>query len=469
MSELNQKLDVFGIFSQVRQTFAESEEKAQKEQNMPKIDRYRISEDGDYTIRVLPLAPELDENGQPKEMKRKGYEWPLRQLFLKIEKPAKKGKKSSISVPVIKTTDKEVGFSVDIIDKYVEIAKQYDDEEINEQLEKTSYYGGLKWQSLRCMYVFDKKKNERKPLLFQASFAQYKELDDAKRNVWKKLRAKSGGEEQNCPISDFSAYPVDITRKKNGTKTEYKFTIDTLSDPDQLTEQDLNTLLAAPRIDSIIYRYTRYHLEATLVFLKQMDEKFDIDVCQQPDFIEAVEKLKGELSPDDKSHFDIETAGEKSDGNGGEVTIDSLWAEYDALAEQDLDSSSREYKDLRDKIQQFIVDNDLDVRITHGKNNDVLLNEVEDALVEGRTNGKANENAGQQADSKPEPKKDPEPEPAPEPQPARRRRSMGAAAPDPDQEPENKPDSDQEPEPEPENKAADPEPEAQPVRRRRRI
>lgn len=469
MSEINQKVDVFGLFAQTAQTYEEAVEKAKKEQGAPQVDRYRIAEDGDYSIRVLPLAPYLNEDGTAKEMDRKGYEYPLHQLFIKIQKPAPKGKKpGEITVPIIRTTDKEVGYSVDLIDKYVEIAKQYDDDEINEQLEKTSYYGGLKWQSLRCMYVYDKKKTDRTPLLFQASFAQYKELDDAKRSVWKKLRSKSGGENQNCPISDFSAYPVDITRKKNGSKTEYKFTIDTLSDPDELTEQDLNKLLAAPRIDSIIYRYTRYHLEATLVFLKQMDEKFDIDVCQQPDFIEAVEKLKGELPADDTSHFDLAKAGESSDGGSdGEVTIDSLWADYDAIAAQDLDSSSREYKDLRDKIQQFIVANELDIRITHSKNNEQLLNEVEEALEENKGQGQAETKADKdpEPEPEPEPEKQQDPEPEPEPAPSRRRRSMPAAEPENKPEPETEKDPEPEPEPEP---APEPAPE-QPARRRRRI
>ena len=470
MSEINQKVDVFGLFAQTAQTYEEAVEKAKKEQGAPQVDRYRIAEDGDYSIRVLPLAPYLNEDGTAKEMDRKGYEYPLHQLFIKIQKPAPKGKKpGEITVPIIRTTDKEVGYSVDLIDKYVEIAKQYDDKDVNEQLEKGSFYGGLKWQYLRAMYVLDMKKDRKGPMLYQASYAQYKSLDEAKLSVWGKLKTKKGHENQECPISGFAgAYPVDIKRTKDGNKTKYTFTVDTLADPDDLTADELQKLLDLPRIPELIYRYTKYQFEATCVFLKQMDDKLQLDVCEQPDFIEAVEKLKGELPADDTSHFDLAKAGESSDGGSdGEVTIDSLWADYDAIAAQDLDSSSREYKDLRDKIQQFIVANELDIRITHSKNNEQLLNEVEEALEENKGQGQAETKADK--DPEPEPAPEPEPEkqqdPEPEPAPSRRRRSMPAA------EPENKPESetekDPEPEPEPEP-APEPAPE-QPARRRRRI
>ena len=135
------------------------------------------------------------------------------------------------------------------------------------------------------------------------------------------------------------------------------------------------------RIPEQLYRYTRYQFEATLVFLQQYDEEHDMEVCKEPDFIEAVEKLKGELPADDNSHFDLSGAASK-DSSKEETTIDSLWAEYDVIVDQDLNEKSDEYQELREKIRQFIEDNGIDVRISRSKNNQQLLEEIDEALDE---------------------------------------------------------------------------------------
>ena len=125
MSEEKRKLSAFEAFQQTQLTFAEAEEKAKQEAGAPKVERFRIGEDGEYSIRVLPLAPSFDNEGNIIPMDRKGYEYAVHQFFLTIEVPGKKGKKpKKISIPVIRTTDKEVGKSVDLLDTYVKIGKE---------------------------------------------------------------------------------------------------------------------------------------------------------------------------------------------------------------------------------------------------------------------------------------------------------------------------------------------------------
>ena len=150
-----------------------------------------------------------------------------------------------------------------------------------------------------------------------------------------------------------------------------------------IKEEELERLLALPRIPEQIYRYTKYQMEATLAFLKQYDEKHDMEVCNEPDFKEAVDKLAGELPADDTSHFDLTGAANKEEDKG-KVTIDSLWGEYDMIIDQDLGEKSDEYQELREKIRQFIEDKRLDVRISKTKNNLQLLNEIEEAPVRSK-------------------------------------------------------------------------------------
>lgn len=382
MSEEKKKLSAFEAFAQVKITYAEAEEKAKQEAGTPRVERFRIGEDGEYSVRVLPLAPVFGEDGNVLPMEHKGYECPIHQQFATIELPAKKGGKSKkINIPVIRSTSREVGYSVDLIDTYVKIAKEMygDDEDLIKLITGNSYSGGLRWNFQHAMMILDvssEKERAKGPQLFQCSHSQYKDIDAAKMRLWKELR-EDGGQE-TCPISWFTdAYPVKIIRGNNNGKTEY--TVEIGRKVCDVREAEVEKLLDLPRIPVQIYRFTRYQLEAIVVFLQQYDEKHDMEVCKEPDFIEAVEKLKGELPADDNSHFDMAGAASKG-ADSEEVTIDTLYRDYDAIVDQDLSEKSDEYQELREKIRQFIEDKELDVRISRTKNNLQLLQEIEEAM-----------------------------------------------------------------------------------------
>lgn len=377
------KKSAFKLFAQAQMTYAEAEEKAKQEAGKPKIERFRIGEDGEYSIRVLPLAPEIDSEGNALPLERKGYEYPLHQLFLGIMLPAKKGKKpKKINIPVARATDKGIDKSVDLIDTYVRIAKEMyaDDEELLKVVTGGSFGGGLRWSYQHAMYVLDlssDKTRAKGPQLWQCTHSQYKTMDDAKMRLWSELR--SDGEQETCPISWFTdAYPVKVIRK---TETKIDYTIEIGRKCVDVTEEEVEKLLDLPRIPELINRFTRYQLEAEIVFLQQYDELHDMEVCKEADFIEAVEKLKGEMPADDTSHFDLANAGsDKGGAVSAEVTIDSLWTEYDKIADAGLSEKSDEYQELREKIRQFAEDNKLDVRLSRTKNNKQLLEEIEEAM-----------------------------------------------------------------------------------------
>lgn len=430
MSEEKRKLSAFEAFQQTQLTFAEAEEKAKQEAGAPKVDRFRMGEDGEYSIRVLPLAPSFDNEGNILPMDRKGYEYAVHQFFLGIKVPGKKGKKpKKLSIPVIRTTDKEVGKSVDLLDTYVKIAKEMyaDDEALMKLLNSSSYEGGIRWNYQHAIMVLDvssDKERAKGPQLWQCSHSQYKDLDAAKMRLWAELKADDG--QDTCPISGFTdAYPVKVIRKTENNKTSY--TIEIGRKTLNITESEAEKLLELPRLPEQLYRYTRYQLEATLVFLQQYDEEHGMEVCNEPDFKEAVETLTGEMSADDTSHFDLATASGKESGKD-EVNIDSLYAEYDSIVDQGLNEKSEEYQELREKIRMFIEAKDLDVRISRTKNNLQLLEEIEQALDD-----QANQ-----------PKEQPKEEPAPAPAPARRRAPKPKVE-EPEEDPEEGDETDSDP------------------------
>ena len=415
MSEEMKKRSAFELFAQVKQTYSEAEEKAKQEAGSPRVERFRIGEDGEYTIRILPLAPQLDSDGNVLPLDRKGYEYPIRQLFLAIEAPSKKGgKKKVVNIPVIRTTDKGVDFSVDLIDTYVKIAKEMygDDEELIKLITSNSFSGGLRWNYQHAIMLLDlssEKERAKGPQLWQCSHSIYKTIDEAKMRLWRDLR--EDGEQETCPISWFTdAYPVKVIRKNNNGKTDYDIEIG--RKVANVKEEEVEKLLELPRIPEQIFRYTKYQFEATLVFLQQYDEKHDMEVCKEPDFLEAVEKLKGELPADDNSHFDLSGAAGK-EGSKDEVTINSLWNEYDAIVDQDLGERSDEYQELREKIRQFIEDNEIDVRISRSKTNQQILEEIEEALdsaAKTPKKSKSEPEEEEEAEEKPKRSREPKPE-----------------------------------------------------------
>ena len=142
-----------------------------------------------------------------------------------------------------------------------------------------------------------------------------------------------------------------------------------------------------------------------------------MDVMSIKEITEAIEKIKMELHPDDKSHFSFDKK-ERNSGDNEEPSdneLDSLWNLWEKLNERGIGDKSEEGQDLRDAIREYIDANELNVRVTRGKTNEDLLNDIEDAL-EVAKDGSNNEDDGTQSDTKPEDtplEPEPEEEPAP--------------------------------------------------------
>ena len=398
------KINVFDAFAQVEQSYKEAEEKAKQEAGAPRVERFRTDKDKDYSIRILPLAPNFDAEGNILPMDRQGYEYPLIQQFIAIA-TGKKGKK--INIPVCRATQKGIDKSLDLIDEYVRICREMygDDDDLMEKINNSPFYGGLKWSYMRCIYILNMDDKRQGPLLWQPSFSQYKDLDEARLKAWaiRNKKAKDG-EVVKCPIAAFSgANLVTVTRTTENKRTSYKIALDYESERDDLTQEELQTLIETPRIPEIIYHFSRYALEAEKVFLEQYDEENGTEVCKEQDFIDAFNTIAGELDPEDKSHFDITKASSADKGgNNKDITLDYLWNKCDYLADNNLGATSDEAKELREEIRQYIEENNIDIRLSHSKSNEDLLNEIEE--YEEEHEGES------QVTPEPESKKEPEEE-----------------------------------------------------------
>ncbi len=410
----------YALFAENQETYEEAVKKSTDEsQSFQRTKHFRMDSAGTYTVRILPLAPAEQPDGSYK-LERKGYEYPVKTQVLKLDNPRPTGKKDKqFFVNICHSS--YAGLSVDLIDTYLQVAenKYGSDEKLMKKIKGSSFDGGLKWNSQRAMYILDLDNREEGIHLLILSYSQYKDLEDRKLAIWKKLLEKNP--KCLCPISSLEdAFPVEITRKEENKKTTYTFNIDTISGAEPLSEEEVSSLLETQRIPAAIYRYSRFHMEATIEFLKQYDAKMEMDVMSSKEITEAIEKIKMELHPDDKSHFSFDKKERNSDDNEepSDNELDSLWNLWEKLNERGIGDKSEEGQDLRDAIREYIDANELNVRVTRGKTNEDLLNDIEDAL-EVAKDGSNNEDDNTQNDTKPEDTPlEPEPEEEPEPTPA---------------------------------------------------
>lgn len=375
-------LSVEDLFMGSQETYAQAQQRALEEnRSFAKTDYFRMDKFGVYRLRVLPIAPNTDGTAA-----RPGYEFPVHQLLLEIERPATgTGKTSSMYVTVTRATD--AGYTVDLIDTYrkaaIEAAKAQGDDDLAEKIGGGSFGGGLKYGYGHAMYVYDLNERAKGLMLLTLSHSQFKDLDERKFKLWQKKLAKNPS--YPCPISSvYNAYPVEIEKKKNGAKTEYTIGIDNESDTDVLSRDELSALLAAPRIPEIVYRYSRYHFEACIEFLKQCDVKYGLNLMSDELMQQTIEQLRDELPKDDTSSFSFDKRSKENKENAASessaLTLDGLFDRYEELEAKNLGDKTEEGQELRAMIRTYIEQEKLPVRVTRSTTNRDLLEQIEAAL-----------------------------------------------------------------------------------------
>ena len=126
-------MSVEEMFLGVQESYQEAQLRAQEENR--RSARIGVlpawTSSGTYRLRILPIAPNPD--GSPT---RPGYEYPVHQLLLELEKPATGNKPQKMYVTVTRATD--AGYSVDPIETYrrmaVEAAKEDGDDKLAEKI-----------------------------------------------------------------------------------------------------------------------------------------------------------------------------------------------------------------------------------------------------------------------------------------------------------------------------------------------
>ena len=144
------------LFSENQETIQVAKErKASEETQFSKVKYFTTSKGSSYKVRILPLPP---------SSQRRGYEYPLREITMKIKDPST-GKETYVGA--CKAT--EAGLSVDLIETYRKLAlvKAKGDEDLTKKLKSGTFSGGIGYDSKRAMYIFDL--NSENPKIGRAS------------------------------------------------------------------------------------------------------------------------------------------------------------------------------------------------------------------------------------------------------------------------------------------------------------
>ena len=111
-----ESMSIEEMFLKSQESYEDAQLRAQEEnRSFARTEFFRMDKFGIYRLRILPIAPNQD--GTPS---RPGYEFPVHQLLLELEKPGNGAKASKMYVTVTRATD--AGFSVDPIETYRKLA-----------------------------------------------------------------------------------------------------------------------------------------------------------------------------------------------------------------------------------------------------------------------------------------------------------------------------------------------------------
>lgn len=377
--ERENMVSVEDLFLASQETYAQAQQRAQEENKaFARTEFFRMDKLGVYRLRVMPIAPTSDG-----VLDRPGYEYPVHQLLLELEKPSSGGKPVYMYVTVPRATD--AGYPLDLIDIYrkaaVAEARAGGDDKLAEKIGGGSFGGGLKYSYGHALYILDLDERAKGLQLLTLSHSQFKELGERKFKLWQKKLSKNP--HYPCPVSSIAdAYPVEIEKKKNGGKTEYVVSIDNESDADILSKEELSSLMSAPRIPEVIYRYSRYQAEATVEYLKQCDARYGMSIMETGEMKEAVETLMAALPKEDSSSFsfDKRTKDNKENPAAGAATLDDLFGRFESLQEQGLGDRTEQGQELRGLIRAYIEQEGLQIRVTRSTSNKDLLEMIEETI-----------------------------------------------------------------------------------------
>lgn len=409
--------EALSLFKKAAQTakLEDSKERFESEnKTFQKSKLFYMDKDGEYNLHVLPTKP--DSQG----VVERDWEFPVHTFTLGIKIP---NQNDSFYMDVVRPD--YGGIDGDILATYDRLAKAEAAKNNDEALLKrmAHWKESLKYSYVHPCYVVDLDDNDEEIKIFKATNGQFKDIQKSRFTVWEGLKnkaerkavkhyeklAKAGklDEIDNmtqseyvehetsqifCPLTNpMGAYPLKITKGKEGGKTVYDCTVDAFADEMELSEKTAKDLMSLETIKEKFYSYNRYQFEATLVFLHQKDADWGLNVTQHPEFVEVVSKVEAQLSGDDNS-FKIKDKNENEltlpqligDATGGKILLEDLCLDledlHDLVDDGEIKEDGEEFADLRNRMAQFITQEELNVTITMDMSNDDILDAIEEEL-----------------------------------------------------------------------------------------
>lgn len=400
--DLDQEVNALELFQQNEETREQAEKRAAAESfdGGAKIDIFKMPKNDTKVVRILPLKPGGERNG---------YEWPLNRTFLKIENPSDPKKSFNIPVVNVKQVWPEAKLS-DPLDTFRALIsaelKAAGREKDVEQLEKGGYEGGIKGEYRRVMLLIDEE-DKSKIQKWEASYSQFKDIEDIKVNTWKRAEKRANGKVVYCPLSSPSnGHWLEITGTQEGKRTSYKFNLLSSEDDKHLLDAETATaLMALPHLNEMLYVYQRYHLTASIEFMKQIQAKYKVNILDKEEMKEVIEAVEAVLPKDDIREFSLtnakESENESGEGEGtleSKITIDDIDRDYEAWKDGGISDA-----EFRATLKQFNVDEELKISITRSTTIDEIMDAIDEAFSAGSHSQEEEEEENDKEEARPEP------------------------------------------------------------------
>lgn len=405
MSE--EKKNLLSAFEGVKyESFDEAASRKKEEESNGRTDVnfFRIKDNGDYSVRIMPHSPAAIEAGAT------GYSQAIRQAWLSIfsadsDKPL-----------AVKITDaRQCNFDKDIYAtyKYLAIGKLKEEvasagnaiekskkEKLIATVDNSGFNKGLRFDYKHLMYVIDLKTRSEGVKLFECSNGLYKSIETSKMSVWKQLSEST--QNTPCPISNpFNAYPVGITKSKNNNKVEYAVSITGIVKAPGLTEDEVKSLLELPPLSSNLV-YDKRMFQATMIALKQYDDKYKLGVYELEEFKMVAKEIEDKLKENtsDTSSFSMtrksdgattDTASSNDEYETG-ILFDDLDEEYNELLANGVVERTAEMDAFKKKVRHYLKQEGI-TSIKSGRRNEVadIMDEIFDYISDNGERGVASD------------------------------------------------------------------------------
>ena len=322
---------------------------------------YLSIEDGKNKFRLFPAHPESDVDEDGRNIGR--YAQARHQVWVKIkDRDGKLANRSFVNARI------HAGQERDLFEVYHKIA--------------TDFQKGIKHQGKFVAYAVniskkvedgDKPAEEGRRGLIEITYGIKKQLD--KISLAEKEEDPTGA----CIVSDPNeGVVITVNKDPNAANTE-KYSVTQGRKPFAFAQEDVNWWIEEDSITALLFTDVNYHqgtIKQVLEGIENYDKTNKVGVADTDDFLDAYDELY-EALPDAPIYDNDDSSDDDSEDDAEEVEVKSARESAPAKKERKRKKKVTLGEMSKAELKEFIMDNDLDVRVLKADSVEKVLAAIE--------------------------------------------------------------------------------------------